>query len=245
LDAFNGSPKELGSLVTMIEADTKRLNDSTVRVPAFGDPMKGVAAGNLTSGDPIVRGAALDRILAQGDRLRAEFNSTLDRYQRLQKRANETVTEAMAAEDRGLALEKVLDKLNDSAAGVVMNIYGQHLAFMALDMTMSVNPALAERTSAAKALAKRYADAINAMRDKLRQYRLYESWARLYRWQEWIRRYSPLSSELKKAEDILAKVDSLGGLSSTGASPGALAIAQLIKKLYKKLRQRRLRPSVS
>lgn len=230
LDAFNGSPKELGSLVTMLEADTKNLNDITVPVPAFGDPTKGVATSDLTSGDPIIRGTALDKLLAQGDKLRAEFNSTLDRYQRLQKTANETVNEAMAAEDRGVALEKVLDKLDDSAAGFVLNIYGQHLAFMALDMTIAVNPALAQRTSAAKALAKRYADAINVMRDKLRQYRLYESWARFYRWQEWIRQYSPLSSQLKEAEDILAKVDTLGGLSSTGASPGALAIAQLIKK---------------
>lgn len=230
LDAFNGSPKELDSLVTMIEADTKRLNDLTVPVPDFGDPMKGAAAGDLTSGDPVVRGAALDRMLAHGDKLRAEFNSALDRYQRLQKTADQTVTEAIGAEDRGIALEKVLDKLNDSGAGFVMNVYGQHLAFMVLDMTISVNPALAGRTSAAKALAKRYSDAIDAMRAKLRQFRLYESWARFYRLQEWIRQYSPLSSQLKQAEDILAKVNSLGGLSSDGASPGALAIAQLIRK---------------
>ncbi|WP_152977486.1 hypothetical protein [Bradyrhizobium pachyrhizi] len=230
LDAFNGSPRELDSLVTMIEADTKRLNELNVPVPDFGDPVKGVAAADLTSGDPAVRGAALDRMLAQGDKLRAEFNSALDRYQRLQKTVDQTVTEAIGAEDRGIALEKVLDKLNNSAAGFVMNVYGQRLAFMALDMTMSVNPALAGRTSAAKALAKRYADAIDTMRGKLRQYRLYESWARFYRWQEWIRQYSPLSSQLKQAENILAKVDRLGGLSSDGASPGTLAIAQLIKK---------------
>ena len=124
LDAFNGSPKELGSLVTMIEADTKKLDEFTVPVPPFGDPMKGVATSDLTSGDPVIRGAALDKILAQGDKLRAEFNATRDRYQRLQKTANETVSEAMAAEDRGIALEKVLDKLNDSGAGFVMNIYG-------------------------------------------------------------------------------------------------------------------------
>jgi hypothetical protein len=111
----------------------------------------------------------------------------------------------MAAEDRGVALEKVLDKLNDSAAGFVMNICGQHLAFMALDMTMAVNPALAERTSAAKALAKRYADAISVMRDKLRQYRLYESWARFYRWQEWIRQYSPLVFLPSQPKPILAQ----------------------------------------
>ncbi|MDW9959474.1 hypothetical protein CN186_20175 [Sinorhizobium medicae] len=230
LKAFAGEPTALDALVEMINKDIAQLNSRDVNVPDFGDPMKGAPESALTSSDPKIRGAALDELRRAGEEKREAYQSELDQLKEERAAAQKLYEEAQAAVDRGVELEKALETVNNSAAGLFLNIGGGKVALALLDMTAHVNPALSGRESAAGALVKKYDAAINTMEGKLRRYGLFAQWATYYRWQEWVRENAPFSAELEKAKDLLNKIDKLGSAKANGPTPQTMAIAELLKK---------------
>jgi hypothetical protein len=68
------------------------------------------------------------------------------------------------------------------------------------------------------------------MEGNLPRYELFAQWATFYRWQETVRENAPFSTDLKKAEDLLAKIDSIGANKATVPTPQTLALAELLQK---------------
>lgn len=185
LNAFSGEPMELGPFVDKIQKDTDRIDSIKPVAPDMGDPLRGVSDSELKSLDPGIRGRALDKVRAQGARLEGNYKHELNQLKRDRGDAEKLVVKADAADQRGFALEKKLDEMNSSAAGVFLNIGGDHLAYMLLDTMDSVRPALAGRLNAARQLVKRYDDVIAQADQTLARYELFNEWAGYYRWRDW------------------------------------------------------------
>src|SRR5262249_1367876 len=97
------------------------------------------------------------------------------------------VVKADAADQRGYMLEKKLDAINSSEAGVFLNVGGNRLAYMLLDIMLHVRPALGARLTAARNLSKRYDNVIASAETTLARYDTFNDWASFYRWQDWAR----------------------------------------------------------
>ena len=230
LTVFAGEPVELGALVEMIKKDTAVINSRDVKVPDFGDPMKRASDDALKSTDPKVRGAALDEVRSAGAKMRNRYQEELDHLKEARTGAQKLNEESSGAVDRGVKLEKVLDEINNSDAGPFLNIGGGKLAFSLLDMTLDVNPALAERESAANHLVKKYDAAIKIMEGNLPRYELFSQWVTFYRWQESVRENAPFSADLQKAEDLLGKIGSMDASKAAVPTAQTLALAELLQK---------------
>jgi hypothetical protein len=229
LKAFSGTPMELEKLVDLIDNDISKLNATEVVVPSFGDPTIGVSEIALTSGNPVIRGAALDKVSSQGEALRSNFESELKKFVEGRHNTLEVLDEAKESLARGERVEKALDEISNSAAGPLLNVEGGRFAFMWLDMTTTVNPKLSDRITAAQNLVKRYDQSIAHMEEMLAKYDLYSRWVRFYRWQEWVREQSPFTADLDQAANLVAKIKDTGSKAGPAPSPQIVAIADLIR----------------
>ena len=132
---MSGEPLELEKVRELIDIDIAKLDATKVTTDEFGNPEVGVSGLSLSSTDPVIRGAALDKVSLQGEALRSRFEKNLAKLEADRENASSIVDEAKETLARGEAVEKVLDEVNSSSAGPWLNIAGGHFAFMWLDMT--------------------------------------------------------------------------------------------------------------
>jgi hypothetical protein len=104
------------------------------------------------------------------------------------------------------------------------------LAFMLLDMTLYVNPALLERRDATKELLRKYCTAIESMEGELTRYELFSQWVSFYQCQEWARESVPFAEDLKKAEELLRNIDNLSANKTVIPSPQTQIIAEILRR---------------
>jgi hypothetical protein len=236
--ALAQEPFELGPIVDMIAKDTARLNDIKPVAPAFGDPLQGVTRGELETTDPGLRGKALDNVRARGEQLRRSYTEKLDKLRKERNDARSMERQAAATDERGYEVEKLLEQINDSPAGVFFNIQGGKLVYSMLDMTLYVRPALADRLNAAQELVRRYDGAIVEMEKTLTRYKSFDDWAGFYRWQDWARSNvqsgkttaNPPSSALNDAKSLLQSAKDQAATANKGTSREQTAVTALIEE---------------
>ncbi len=117
LKVFSGDPIELEKLGDMIDKDIAKLDGVKVTEPSFGNPELGVSDASLSNANPIIRGAALDKVIAQGGALRSNYESELATLEVDRNKALSVVDEAKKTLTRGEAVERALEEANNSAAG--------------------------------------------------------------------------------------------------------------------------------
>jgi hypothetical protein len=213
----------------LIDKDIAKLDGVKVTEASFGNPETGVSDSALSNANPIIRGAALDKVIIQGEALRSNYESELANLEVDRKKALSVVDEAKKTLARGEAVEKALDEANNSAAGPWLNVGGGRFAFMWLDMTTSINPKLSNRITAAENLVKRYDRSIAQMKVALGNYELYSKWVRFYRWQDWVRERTPFSADLDQAAKIVANIEIVGKAANDAPSPQTVALANMIR----------------
>jgi hypothetical protein len=134
--------------------------------------------------------------------MRAKYHIALDQMKAERQKVRNALKQAEEASDRGYEVEKLLEKLNDSAAGVFLNIGGQRLSYMLLDMSLYVRPALSARVNASRDLVRRYDEVVNKMEGILDRYRAFDRWAAFYSWQDWARLNLAHSESIRPTADL-------------------------------------------
>ena len=233
LQVLDGQPVELELFVRLVEKDILILTSRNVNMPPFGDPMAVAQESALKSRDPEIRGSALDDIRREGENLREAYQKRLKQYNEERLQAQNLYAEAQNSVDHGLELEKTLLEINTGPAGSFLNLGGGKLTQTLLEVTLYLNPSLAERSNAAKSLLNKYDSTVTSMKSNLERYELFSQWVNFYRWQEWTRQHAPFSNEVQKAEDLLKSINDLENNRSSVPTPQAIKISQLIQRTVK------------
>lgn len=229
--AFSGDAIELAALQDMISKDIDAIKNRSVNMPSFKNPSIGIPLDALESDDPAIRGRALDNLRETGIREERSFRESRNRVQNERNSLRQVHDEARKTVQRGIQIETILKELNEGPYGSALNLYGQKLIYMFLDISLEINPSLVAREQEIKKLLLKYDEVLQDADTTLERYRELHDWSGFYRWQDWIREQIPFDGELAKAERLINEIGRLEQHKpSREYSDQARAIAQLLEK---------------